>query len=137
MPSRKSPPFLKVVEKIPQPRGVEQSDFRVPPPQQTLFAESLPHLILFVYFEIVSESDFLATILNAKPRYVLDLRIAPRFDLGKLNRRLVFSVFQQVGAQYYDVAGKLGVRSPRDAKFNPGHLIEELRTIVFRGKKHV
>jgi TIR domain len=137
MTGSKSPPFLKVVEKTSQPKPVDEGDFRVASWQQTLFAGSLSNLILFVHFEAVSESDFLAAILNSKPKYIVDLRVAPRFDLGTLNRRLVFSVFQQVGAQYYDVAGKLGVRSPRDPKLNPSHLLEELRTIVFRGKQLV
>jgi hypothetical protein len=137
MTRSKSPPFLRVVEKTPQPKPVEEGDFRVASWQHTLFAGSLPNLILFVHFEAVSESDFLAAILNSKPKYIVDLRVAPRFDLGTLNRRLVFSVFQQVGAQYYDVAGKLGIRSPRDSKLNPSHLIDELRTIVFRDKQHV
>jgi hypothetical protein len=137
MAGRKSPPFLRVVEKTPQRKPVEKGDFRVGPWQQTLFAGPLPNLILFVHFEAVSESDFLAAIVNARPKYVLDLRVAPRFDIGTLNRRLVFSVFQQVGAQYYDVAGKLGVKSPRYANLNPSLLVDELRSIVFRGKQRV
>ena len=137
MKGPKSPPFLRVVEKAPQRKPIQEDDFRVAPWQQTLFAVPLPNLLLFVHFDSVSESDFLAAIVNARPKYVIDLRVAPRFDLGTLNRRLVFSIFQQIGAQYYDVAGKLGVRSPRDAKLNPSFLIDELRTIVFRNKQLV
>ena len=137
MKDPKSPPFLRVVERAPQRKPIGGDDFRVAPWQQTLFAVPLPNLILFVHFDSVSESDFLAAIVNARPKYVIDLRVAPRFDLGTLNRRLVFSIFQQIGAQYYDVAGKLGVRSPGDAKLNPSLLIDELRTLVFRDKQRI
>jgi hypothetical protein len=137
MKAPKPPPFLRVIEKAPQRRPIEQGDFRVAPWQQTLFAVPLPNLILFIHFEAVSESDFLAAIVNARPKYVLDLRVAPRFDLGTLNRRIVFSIFQQVGAQYYDIAGKLDIKTHRDAKLNPSLLINELRTIVFRDKQRV
>jgi hypothetical protein len=137
MTDRKVPSFLKLVEKTPRSKPIGEEDFRVAKWQQSLFALSLPNLMLFIHYEVVSESDFLAAIINARPKYVLDLRIAPRFDLGTLNRQLVFSVFQQVGAQYYDVAGKLGVRSPRDAKLNPSILVDSILASVFRGNRRV
>ncbi|HLH90134.1 MAG TPA: toll/interleukin-1 receptor domain-containing protein [Xanthobacteraceae bacterium] len=137
MKGNNPPPFLRVIRPAPLHKPIQQDDFRGAPWQQTLFSLPLPNLILFIHFNAVTESDFLAAIVNARPKYVLDLRVAPRFDIGTLNRRLVFSVFQQIGTQYYDVAGKLGVRSPRDAKLNPALLIDELRTMVFRDKQRV
>ena len=61
----------------------------------------------------------------------------PEFDLGTLNRKLVFSVFRQVGAQYYDLAGRLGINSARDARLNPALLVAELRQIAFKAKQYV
>lgn len=87
---------------------------------------------MFIDFDAVSESDFLTAVLTGRPRIVLDLRLAPRFDLGTLNRRLVFSIFDQIGAQYYDVAGKLEIKSLKDAKLNPALLVPELRLEVFK-----
>lgn len=137
MSEHKPPPYLKIVERSPERKPIERVDLQLPGSQHTLFARSQPNLIIFVQFEVVNESDFLAAIINARPKYVLDLRFAPRFDLGSLNRRLVFSVFQQVGAQYYDVAGKLAIRSARDTRYAPPSLINDLRTMVFRGKSRI
>lgn len=137
MAGRKLPPFLKMVETVPTSKPVDQGDFRIAPWQQTLFATPLPNLLLFVHFETISESDFLAAMVNARPKYVIDLRVAPRFDLGTLNRRLVFSVFHQVGAQYYDLLGKLGIRSTSDAALNPALLVGRLRQTVFRDSERI
>lgn len=123
----KRPPFLHVVEPKPVPEAISADDFTPLPSQHTLFANTLPNLIVFIHFESVSESDFLTTILNTKPKFILDLRVAPRFDIGSLNRKLVLSIFQQVGARYFDVTGNLGIRSPRDARLNPEIIVGEIK----------
>jgi hypothetical protein len=131
------PPFLRVVEPEPEPAPIRKQDFGGPTGQHTLFANALPNLIVFIHFEKVNESDFLATILNAKPKFILDLRVAPRFDIGSLNRKLTFSVFAQVGARYFDVAGNLGIRSPRDARLNPEIVVGEIRRSILQGAQQV
>src|SRR5690348_10255448 len=78
--------FLRLVEKS-EPKPLTREDFIRPAWQSTLFAAEQPELLIFLDFQSASEADFLTILTIARPRYVFDLRLVPRFDLGSLNRR--------------------------------------------------
>ncbi len=132
---RSSVNFLRLVESVPETKPVSSENVSRPAWQNTLFATEHPSLLVFVNFEFVSEADFLALLLNARPRIVVDLRLVPRFDVGGLNRRLVFSMFSQVSAQYFDLSGQLSVRDRRDANLNPALIVPNLQKSVFHTEK--
>jgi hypothetical protein len=71
-------------------------------PQTSLFAYPKPGMIVFVQFQSIKDVDFVDLLTEAQPAYVVDLRLAPRFDIGVLNRRLVFELFDKVRANYVD-----------------------------------
>ena len=135
-PPRKQPVnFLRLVESNPEPAPLRPDDIARPAWQSTLFATEHPSLLVFVNFEHVSEADFLSFLMGARPRYVIDLRLVPRFDVGGLNRKLVFSLFAQISTQYVDLSGQLQIRHGRDARFNPALLVSYLQDSVFRAIK--
>jgi hypothetical protein len=132
MPPKRPAPFLQVVKTKPQAPPVRAEDFAAKTWQSTLFARSNPSLLIFVDFEAAAETDFLTVLVAAKPRFMIDLRLVPRFDIGSINRKLVFSLFTNSGTKYFDVSGRLGVNNRRDARLNPQVLADHLRSMVFR-----
>src|ERR1700727_3228316 len=63
-------------------------------PQSSLFPESRPGVVVFVCFPDVEEGEFVDLLESAKPSFVIDLRIVPRFDIGRLNRDRAFDMFE-------------------------------------------
>ena len=98
--------------------------------QATLFAQSNPSLLVFIDFERVTESDFLTVVVAARPRFVIDLRLAPYFDIGATSRKLVFSLFTQHATKYIDLAGRLAIKDHKDARLNPKVLSNIIRELV-------
>jgi hypothetical protein len=119
MPHRKPPAFLRIVEQPAPQARVRAEDFSPSTWQATLFAQSNPSLLVFVDFERVTESDFLTVLVAARPRFMIDLRLAPHFEIGAANRKLVFSLFAQHATKYIDLAGRLAIKDHKDARLNP------------------
>ena len=67
-----------------------------PGPQRGLFPRYRPGVFVFVCFPDVQEKEFVELMENARPSYVIDLRIVPRFDVGRLNRDRAFALFWAV-----------------------------------------
>lgn len=68
-----------------------------------LFPVAARGLLIFVHFPDVTEQEFRETIERARPSYVLELRAAPRFDIGRLTRHLAFQAFQRQNTTYLDL----------------------------------
>jgi hypothetical protein len=83
-------------------------------PQASLFPESRPGIVVFVSFPDVEECEFVDLLENAKPRFVIDLRVVPRFDIGRLNRERAFDIFDAAGTRYIDLTGTLMNGASRD-----------------------
>jgi hypothetical protein len=119
MAHRKTPAFLRVVETPVKQAPVRPEDFSPATWQATLFAQTNPSLLIFMDFDRVTESDFLTVLVGARPRFVIDLRLAPHFDIGATNRKLVFSLFAQHATRYLDLAGRIAIKDHKDARLNP------------------
>lgn len=119
MTGNRRAPFLQVVRPGQSQPAVHADDFAPSSWQSTLFAESNPKLLAFLRLDQIEEKDLLTVLIGAKLKCAIDLRIAPRFDVGNLNRKLVFGLFEQTGTQYIDVCGQLGITDRRDARLNP------------------
>lgn len=137
MPSKRPAPFLQVVKAKAEPASVRAQDFAPATWQSTLFARNNPSLLVFIDLEKAAEEDFLTVLVAAKPRFMIDLRLVPRFDIGSMNRKLVFSLFVKSNTQYFDVSGRLGVSDRRDARLNPHVLADHLRSMVFRSSGNI
>jgi hypothetical protein len=137
MAKAKPPDFLRVVEAPAERPRIDDTQFELPAWRRTLFSSAQANLMLFLRFDDVGEAEFLTILLSVRPKYIFDLRLAARFDLGSLNRSAVFSLFKQIEAGYSDLAGKFDVRSSKDVNINPAHLANHLRTVVFANKPNV
>jgi len=74
------------------------------PVQVALFPRITKTLAVFVAFPGISETEFAAALESSRPTFVFELRVCPRFDIGRLNRREAFQWFQKINAQYMDVS---------------------------------
>lgn len=118
--------FLRIVELPREPTPFNAETLTRPAWQSTLFATEHPSLLAFIEFARISESDFLTFVTSGRPKFVFDLRRVPRFDIGNLNRRLVFSLFTQSSTRYVDLSGRLGAKSERDARLDPRPVVDHL-----------
>jgi len=78
--------------------------------QNLLFPIPSRDLLIFVIFPLVSEEDLTKPLEIARPCTVLELRRSPRFDVGRLNRRLAFEWFEAIHSKYYDLPPMLSSR---------------------------
>jgi hypothetical protein len=97
-------------------RGIEASRFQSDEvgTQGTLFPSIKPGVAVFVRFPSVEGDEFAEVLRMAQPSYVFDLRIAPRFDVGSLNRRAAFAIFDEVNATYFDATAPLMMGEQRE-----------------------
>lgn len=85
---------------------VQKSDFVEPGPQTGLFPRLKAGLLIFVFFPDVTEQEFREAIEFSQPSLVMELRRAPRFDIGHLNRREAFQVFANHHSMYVDLTSE-------------------------------
>jgi hypothetical protein len=83
--------------------------------QGSLFPSAKPGVVVFVQFASVEGDDFAEVLRLAQPSFVFDLRIAPRFDVGNLNRRTAFALFDEVKATYIDATTPLMMGEERES----------------------
>ena len=81
--------------------------FRPQERQAGLFDDEAAWTIVFVSVPDLPEGVFGDIIRYAEPSFVFDLRLAPRFDMGSLNRERAFELFDRVRATYVDTTTPL------------------------------
>lgn len=90
--------------------------------QESFLPSSQASTLIFLAWGKISFDDIMDVFELTKPKMILDMRVAPRFDLGQLTRKQFFSFLRQYDCQYVDLLGRIGVASLNDALANP-HLI--------------
>ena len=100
------------------------------PKQGLLFSGARPSLLGIALMAGVSDVEFYMWLSEARPRWLFDLRPVPRFDIGRLNRRLVFNAFAEGGVSYQDIGGLLGLHYGPDARLACGEIGEYLARIL-------
>jgi hypothetical protein len=93
----------------------------LPTVQANLFPVPRAGLLIFVFFTEVSEDEFRKTLEFAKPSVVVELRNAPRFDIGRLNRQAVFQYFDKEHSKYLDLT------SPKTGQSVRPDLIDQIK----------
>jgi hypothetical protein len=99
-------------------------------PQVSLFADPKPGVVVFVRFSKVGEDEFVNVLRSAQPACIIDLRIAPRFDCGTLNRQAAFALFSEVNALYVDATTPMMMGEKLEGAFR--RLRETVANIDFR-----
>ncbi len=87
-------------------------------------------VMILVDLTNASEAEFLYALDHVQPDIVVDLRVVPRFDFGRLNRPVVFRMFEGMSARYYDLAHTLGAENAHSARLNPAFVAEPLAKIL-------
>jgi hypothetical protein len=101
-------PNLRLVE-TPHRAPINENDLLEPGPQTGLFPSIKPGLLVFVFFPHVAEQEFRDTVEYSQPAFVMELRRAPRFDIGLLNRCEAFQIFAHHHSMYVDLtSGSMG-----------------------------
>ena len=99
-------PRLQIAH-APKRANISAEDFQEPASQRMLFPLPRQGLLIFILFPDVTEEEFRETLEHARPSFVLELRSSPRFDIGRLNRRLAFQVFASQNTTYLDLTSSL------------------------------
>jgi hypothetical protein len=72
--------------------------------QGGLFPFGQGRSIIFVCIPGVTEREFASVVHDGQPAFAIELRQAPRFDIGHLSREVVFKWFEQAKCKYLDPA---------------------------------
>lgn len=115
---------LRIVEAPQRPIEHQREAFEKQPGERTLFATSDTNILIFLDFATVDEAEFLSLLISSKPMHVVDVRVVPRFDVGNLNRKLVFSIFKNAETVYHDLGAVIGAAQMRQAAGMPGQLAQ-------------
>jgi hypothetical protein len=107
----------------------------MPAMQPMLFSEASAHTLGFIKAGEIDANRLVSLVADARPRLVFDLRPAPSFARGSIQRRAIFSLFERHKVQYFDVAGVLGVTATRDGLLNPALLIHGIQINILRTTK--
>lgn len=95
--------------------------------QRALFAAQSHRVVIFMNVSEVSDRDFRAVLEGTKGGALLDVRVAPRFDIGGLNRGKIFGLLEKLEIGYVDYCGLSGIRSPDDDRLAASIVASEVR----------
>jgi hypothetical protein len=120
------------IEERPRLQIVKRRSERRPcvPTQAALFPSAQKPQLMFASLPGVSDQDFLALVASARPAVVVDLRRAPRFSVGCLNRRAVLECFARNNAVYLDGMAISDCSVKEDGDPDVGTLLAALRTAI-------
>ena len=101
---------------------------------------SLPYpdpLAVFLALVVAMPSDhFIRLLVDNCASWVIDIRVAPRFDTLMCLRDSAFRLFRARNVSYVDLFGRLGVRSYRSAASNPGLCGVDLCQLLSESDRH-
>jgi hypothetical protein len=78
------------------------------------------HCIVFVDAGRASSEQFFRLLRNLRPKWIVDVRPSPRFDVLLGSRQFAFQAFAELSAKYVDLFGELGIGKARVVDVNPG-----------------
>jgi TIR domain len=119
MARRSHPGFLRLVHSDSNVARTLPELTRATPAQDSFLPSSHPSTLIFLAWGKLSLDDLMDVFELSKPKLILDMRVAPRFDLDQLTRRRFFELLRQYDCQYVDLLGRLGVDHMNDALLNP------------------
>lgn len=124
MDNSKRPPHLKLVA-----TPVQHPEPIPTPGQMRLFPADVPTSLIIADISLINEVEMLSLLCDTPPRWLIDLRPSPRFDIERLNRARVFTLFERHHIHYEDICGVLNIYSRRDASFGSGRVAAEVSRI--------
>ena len=108
--------------------------FSTPTSQGDLFLEANVNTLVFVYTPGLGET-FGTLLIKIRPRWVFDLRPAPRFEILGQSRKDTFALFENLKIQYIDVTGMLGVNTYKTTEMNAIFLAKTIAAAGVMGER--
>lgn len=127
MAARKGAVHLQLVydqEKSEKPANVyleppEQLSLKLELPEKIPLERPERQMFILALVSTMNWHDFVHLISNNMTSWVIDVRVAPRFDTLAWSRETAFRIFREQNALYIDLFGRLKVKSYRSAASNP------------------
>jgi hypothetical protein len=77
-------------------------------------------VVLFVHENALSKPNTFHRLLDSvHPHWIFDARVTPRWDILSGTRLQAFKRFSELGAEYVDLFGRIGISSYQSAGANP------------------
>ena len=118
-----------------QEKGEKPANVCLESPEQI----SLPYpdrvAVIFALVTPMNRQEFVELIIQNTPSWVIDARVAPRFDTLACSREAAFKLFQEKNVTYVDLFGRLGVKSYRSAESNPAVWGDRLCNLLVESKR--
>ena len=108
MAKRAAPNFLKLVHSEQPARSNVVSSELESLTQESFLPSNKASSLIFLTWGKITYDDILDVFELTRPKMILDMRVAPRFDLARMNRRQFFSLLKQNDCQYVDLLGRIG-----------------------------
>jgi hypothetical protein len=96
--------------------------------QRSLFPEAA--LLGLVDMSGARAGTFTAVLEDVRPKWLMDLRAVPRFDMGVMNRKLFFNLFERLRIRYRDISGLVGITTRKDASLSSGAVASTLNSLL-------
>lgn len=130
MPHQRRPSFLRLIHSVDTEVRRTSNRTNSGTAQDTFLPSELPNTLIFFSWSNVAEDDLLDIFELSKPKIIFDLRITPRFDLGRLTRKRFFELIRQYECRYIDLFGRIGISNINDALANPILVAEHVASFM-------
>lgn len=95
--------------------------------QGALFPSKRSNILIFVELDQLNEPQFFSLLQELSPKIIIDVRIAPRFDIGRCNRQRAFHAFSEINAAYLEVPGLLDMHNVEKSNSGMRRLVDMAR----------
>lgn len=126
--SERSHNHLRIVDELQVPSDPQQG-------QLSFGFEPDTFVMTLANISNIPEQVFLRLLRCVSPDAVVDLRVVPRVDFGRLSRRAVFRMFEDLSARYHDLPHSIGAKGHRDALLNPESIAAPLAEFLARAPR--
>lgn len=123
------PPWLRLVhERNLHIDADSESQARVP--EQLSLPLPEPDIIFILNVSEIRFNQFDYALHQIKPKWIFDIRTAPRLDKIAGSRNSAFRAFDRLNLNYLDVFGILGINDQRAASSNPAFWMPWLTEVL-------
>lgn len=105
-------------------------------PEQLTLPYMEPSSIVLANVQHFDRYEFLRFLLSVRPHWIIDLRIAPRFDQIAGLRSNAFLIFSSLGATYIDLLGQMNVKSYSASEVSPNYWGRAIFQMIYDSKAH-
>lgn len=103
--------------------------------QRSLFAAPTRKTVIFVNASAIRDQDFRTVLEASTGGTLLDVRVAPRFDIGTINRAKTFNILDDLRVVYVDYCGLSGIRAPDDPRLAADVIAATARSVHADAKR--